>query len=166
MRLKSLLILNIFLVGFSCSNEIKNTQSTSESDSIYFEQFAIKYDPKNIDMSKDLNDTLLDYDLKKLFDNVSEFRKEKWVDILLLKQYYFHLKSANQGFDLYSMRKGQSAIIINQFLLQNKLKLEGEFLNSGCVYEAVIKRDSLLNDSTISNLLHEIDIESRRINKE
>jgi hypothetical protein len=156
----------MLLCGCSSDYNTSNTtdaQKNMNIDSTAFDSFVLSYTPHNIDLSVDLNDTLKFFNVEFLFNHSSNYQKEKWVSIILLKQYLNHLRRANQGYDLYSMRKGETEIIINEFIKANKMDSLGEFLNSGCVVDRVLKKETLYKNKAISIILTEIDKEEQRI---
>ncbi|MBX7204096.1 MAG: hypothetical protein K1X81_01605 [Bacteroidia bacterium] len=169
-NLKKILgLLLLYSVVNACSSEVNNKDKSNvisidvKTDSMEFDRFVINYIPHNIDMSKDLNDTLSHYNIDEIFSNVSEQAKNRWVYILMLKQYLHHLKVGNQGYDLYTMRKGKTGIIINYYIRSSNQKPNGEFLNSGSIVDATALKKHLSNDPIIIELMNKIRVENKRI---
>lgn len=166
---KILGLLLLYLAINACSSEINNKDKSNvisidvKIDSVAFDRFVINYIPHNIDMSKDLNDTLSRYNIDEIFSNVTEQTKNRWVYILMLKQYLYHLKVGNQGYDLYTMRKGKTEIVINSYILSSNQKPNGEFLNSGSIVDAIALKKYLSNEPIIIELMNKIRIENMRI---
>jgi hypothetical protein len=124
------------------------------------EKVADRFEPKSIDFSRDLNVLLTDISIDYIFqsnivDSVAEIGK-----VILLKGYLYHLKRANQGYDLYTMRKGKTKKIIDCYLLTNEIDTSGEFLNSGFVWE--IER-SKSNNHKVKDIVEAINVEKERI---
>lgn len=122
-----------------------------------------KYQPNEIDFSK--NATLNEFDLEYIFTgeelkNQDSLRNEI-ANILLLKQYLFHLSNHNQGFDLLSMRKGQAKFVIDYFLSKHNIDMDAEMVNSGLPYE-ILKGDSI-QSKQVQELCRKIVEESNRV---
>ncbi len=155
----------VFTILLACNDHRMSDKNFNQLDSNEFEMFVNNYKPNHIDLSKDLNDTLKYFHITDLFGATSNFTKSKWVHKLLLKQYLYHLKTANQGYGLYSMRKGYTSLIINYFIEENGIDPDGEFLNSGVVVHKVSNNQMLKKDTAIITLLKEIKKEDSRIIK-
>ncbi len=168
----------IFLFASCSQNKIKpvdsqqiavkvNCKAESDSntikDSSQFERFVVNYTQTQIDLSIGINDSLKKYDLSNIFKNVSNYTKERWVTILLLKQYVYHISNDHQGYNLLDMRNGDTKIIIDEFIRINNLSSEKEFLNSGYVYHLVKKTNEFKNDTLINHLILKIDSERRKL---
>ena len=126
---------------------------------------TIRYMPTHIDLSK--SDLLERFDVDYIFNdrefNVEKSKKDKIVHILLLKQYLYHLKKGNQGYDLKPMMKGKAEILISYFLDHNEINRSREFINSAVTFN-ILKEKNIV-DSDIKQLIEEIQIETNRINK-
>lgn len=126
--------------------------------------YARNYNANKIDLSQ--NDSLNHFDLKFIFNDDIYSEKKEIKDYIsntiLLKQYLFHLKNSNQGYDLMSMKKGQAKFIIDYFFKSNKLDTNIEFLNSGYPYEILDKEENINID--IKHIIEEIKKEQVRIN--
>jgi hypothetical protein len=127
---------------------------------VQLKKFALSFVPKSIDISTDIKDSISFYCINKLYkpqtiDSLLEISK-----ILLLKLYLHHLQRANQGYDLYTMRRGEARKIIDLYLIKNNIDTIGEFLNSGIVWE--IEKNKI-NNSQVNKIISEIENEKKRI---
>lgn len=118
--------------------------------------FAYEYKPSAINLSK--NEGLNSFDIDYIF-NSAEYKdkkndKDDITNIILLKQYLFHLKNSHQGFDLLSMRKGQAKNLIDYFLQQNNIQNQ-EFVNSGYPYILLSEKET--DNTVINNVILEIE---------
>lgn len=132
-------------------------------DILKFDKYASSYEPNKIDFSdnKDLNN----FDLNFIYNN-DEYKNEEMLkqhitNVLLLKQYLFHLTNYNQGYNLLTMRNAQAKFIINYFLDSNKISSEKEFINSGYPYELL--KDKKITDKEIAELIKAISKQESRI---
>ena len=84
-------------------------------------------------------DSVLDEAIDGLRENkliLSETGKARFIYIILLKMYYYHLVNAHQGFDLLQMCDTEnSKYIVNQFKQVSNLPDRLEMLNSGYISE-------------------------------
>lgn len=160
------------LVLYSCNGKVADEKNviteeeviTKERDILKFKNYVQNYSTDKIDLSQ--NDSLNEFDLNFIFNDDIYIEEKELKDYIsntiLLKQYLFHLKKSNQGYDLMSMRKGQAKFIIDYFLKSNQLDTNIEFLNSGYPYEILSKKDKINMD--IKNIIEEIEKEQFRIN--
>lgn len=130
-------------------------------------KYANEFTPTTIDLngslSSDLKSFLLSIDTNCLRKQ-TEYKY--FIALILEKLALHHLKCCNQHYDLYQMREGPAAIIINEF---NRLAgYEGkrlEMLNSGLIMD-YIKSDTLLStNQAIINVMNAYESESKRIEK-
>lgn len=155
-----------FLVSYSCTNKTTGAETviTKERDILILKKYAQNYSTDKIDLSQ--NDSLNEFDLDFIFNDDTYIEEKEFKDYIsntiLLKQYLFHLKKSNQGYDLMSMRKGQVKFMIDYFLKSNELDTNVEFLNSGYPYEILNKKKDINSD--IKNIIEEIEKEQFRIN--
>lgn len=136
----------------------KDTSLLFKDDKL--KKFALTYESESIDVSKDINDTLelfLDGNIHAdyIIDSLYEISK-----IILLKSYLYHLKRANQGYDLYTMRKGKAKYLIDIYLNRNNIDTIGEFLNSGIVWKLEKEKK---NNTCVNLILKELNNEQDRI---
>jgi hypothetical protein len=149
---------------------IKQTEDFQEvrkdTSMSHFKAFANKFELVNNDFAANINDSLSFYDVNFLVGPLTscDSNKLKVINVLLLKLYLQHLRSANQGYDLHSERKGDAALLIDFFIRCNNLPVKSEFLNSATPYELIKRNFSVYNnDKEITNLIHLIEQEDQRI---
>lgn len=162
----------LLLVLYSCNGKVADEKKaiiieeviTEERNILKLKDYAQNYNANKIDLSQ--NDSLNEFDLNFTFNDDIYIEEKELKDYIsntiLLKQYLFHLKKSNQGYDLMSMRKGQAKFIIDYFLKSNQLDTNIEFLNSVYPYEILRKKDKINMD--IKNIIEEIEKEKFRIN--
>lgn len=131
------------------------------------EELALNYTPTSIDLSSDLNPLLEEFDLGKILDDEDGvILVRRVLNIFLLKQYIHHLKRANQGYNVHSMKSGKTTYIINKYtdLYQlDTIKGFSEFFNSGLPYILERRYQYFSNDSIIDSFMNEIAFETNRI---
>lgn len=171
-KMKGYFYILFLLVLYSCNGKVADEKNviteeeviTKERDILKFKNYVQNYSTDKIDLSQ--NDSLNEFDLNFIFNDDIYIEEKELKDYIsntiLLKQYLFHLKKSNQGYDLMSMRKGQAKFIIDYFLKSNQLDTNIEFLNSGYPYEILSKKDKINMD--IKNIIEEIEKEQFRIN--
>jgi len=150
----------------SSVNETKNIICNQNYDSLFL-KYSNEFAPATIDLngslSSDLKSFLLSVDTNCL-------RKQSaykyFIALILGKLALHHLKCCNHHYDLYQMRKGAAAVIINEF---NKLagyeRQRLEMLNSGLIVD-YIKSDTILSaNPAIINIMNAIASEGKRIEK-
>lgn len=148
------------------SHNTRTIQKQDLNKNIYdLEKYSRHYQPSKIDFSdnKKLNAFDLRYIYSKELDKEDSLRNEI-ADILLLKQYLFHLSNCNQGYDLLSMIKGQAKFIIDYFLTKHNLIIGLEMLNSGHPY--TILKMNKNQSKEVNDLCKKIEIEDKRILKQ
>src|SRR5687767_1814601 len=147
-------------------NEAKNIVCDQNYDSLLLE-YANEFIPTTIklnsSLSSDLRSFLLSIDTNCLRKQTAY---KYFIALILEKLALHHLKCCNQHYDLYQMREGAAAVIINEF---NKLAgYEGkrlEMLNSGLIVD-YIKSDTMLStNQAIFNVMNAHESESKRIEK-
>ncbi len=150
----------------SGENKSKSIICDHNYDSLLF-KYAHEFNATTIDLNSSLSS-----DLKSFLFSVDTtcLRKQNeyryFIGLILGKLAYHHLKCCNQHYDLYQMREGAAAVIINEF---NKLAgYEGkrfEMLNSGLIVD-YIKSDTMLSTSpAIINVTKAYESERKRIKK-
>ncbi|MEI9811066.1 MAG: hypothetical protein WDO16_26035 [Bacteroidota bacterium] len=150
----------------SSVNETKSIVCDQNYDSLLL-KYADEFTPTTIDLnsslSSDLKSFLLSVDTNCLRKQ-TEYRY--FIALILEKLALYHLKCCNQHYDLYQMREGAAAVIINEF---NKLAgNEGkrlEMLNSGLITDYINSDKTLSTNPAIINVMKAIESESKRIGK-
>ena len=141
-------------------NDVKKTTSNSPNSNDLL-VYAYSFKVNQVDISKAINDSLNNFQIEKIFHDGSEDTLILISKLVLLKAYLYHLEKANQGYDLYSMRKGKTKVIIDYYLVKNNTDTTGEFLNSGFIYYA--EKPKPQNDTVVRSLISEIEIEIKRL---
>ena len=150
----------------STVNETKNIVCNQNYDSLLI-KYANEFTPTTIDLnsslSSDLKSFLLSVDTTCLR---KQTRYKYFIALILEKLAFHHLKCCNQHYDLYQMREGAAAIVINGF---NKLggyeRQRLEMLNSDLITD-YIKSDTMLsNDYSIIKVMDSIEAQRKRIEK-
>lgn len=96
---------------------------------------------------------------------LSETCKARFIYIILLKMYYYHLVNAHQGFDLLQMCDTEnSKYIVNQFKQVSNLPDRLEMLNSGYVSEFLKSHQIDCIQDEEAKLLSEIEDYENRLN--
>lgn len=126
-----------------------------------FELMSVRFTPQGINLSKNLNEKLEGYNLDEFDKNDSVFIRA--INIILLKQYLFHLKKSNQGYDLFSMQKGNTELLLNSYLCYYNLKSDSEWFNSAFPYLNLKKNEKYVNDNYLDSIIIEIDKQVSRI---
>jgi hypothetical protein len=130
---------------------------------------AISFTPTSINLSESIQkDSVLDETIDGLRDNkliLSETSKARFIYIILLKMYYYHLVNAHQGFDLLQMCDTEnSKYIVNQFKQVSNLPDRLEMLNSGYVSEFLKSHQIDCIQDEEAKLLSEIEDYENRLN--
>lgn len=157
---------NKAIIKDSSVNETKNIVCDQNYDSLLL-KYANEFTPTTIklksSLSSDLKCFLLSVDTNCLRKQ-TEYKF--FIALILEKLALHHLKCCNHHYDLYQMREGAAAVIINEFT-----KLAGyegkrlEMLNSGLIIE-YIKSDKMLStNQAILNVMNTYESESKRIEK-
>lgn len=151
----------LFISFLSCKGQIE--KNNDEVDIIKLRKYAMYFEPNKINSLNE--DSLNKYDIKDVFlKNPKE--KEKAIEIceiLLLKTYLYHLKTANQSYNLLDFQDKSSKAIIDFFLKENGISKNVEFISSSVVYN--ILKENKDNSIEISKLINEIENEENRIIK-
>ena len=146
------MIVLCLLIFISCNIDKGGTEEQSDNSTVIAENVeltrndsvclhtAISFTPTSINLSESIQkDSVLDETIDGLRDNkliLSETSKARFIYIILLKMYYYHLVNAHQGFDLLQMCDTEnSKYIVNQFKQVSNLPDRLEMLNSGYVSE-------------------------------
>ncbi len=160
MKLK-IIITGIFFLMLSCN---KHKLSYSKKDDLsLLQKYALSYEPTKINSFDD--DSLKKFNIEYIFslkEKQQEATKNEIADILLLKQYLFHLKKANQSYNLKDFKTKEAKIIIDYFLANNEIDSSLEFLSSSLPYE-FLKLQNNLTSKEVNGLIDEIKKEERRI---
>lgn len=124
--------------------------------------FAENYRPKHLNLNKDINDSLEHFKLDSIFRNASSDSLIEICKIFLLKQSLYHLKRANQHYNLLNMRKGGAKRIIDYYLTKNNIDTSKFlFIHSGRPYN--IEKSKKQHDSLVQSLIEKNKKESERI---
>lgn len=162
---KIILVLIVFVIC-SCRNrsttnlkdEIgSESQSDIQEKAKDWKSEIIRFEVRQIDLSREqfLSDESL---IKYLEDeSISKGDKDFVVNVILLKLYLYHLKRANQGYNLITMRNGNAKFIIDYFFKENSISTDEEFVNSAVAYN-LMKKDTL-NSAIINELMNSIESE-------
>ena len=171
----------------SCNIDKGSTEKQSDMDSIGIAgnidlaindsvclSTAISFTPTSISLSESIQkDSVLDEAIDGLRENkliLSETGKARFIYIILLKMYYYHLVNAHlvnahQGFDLLQMCDTEnSKYIVNQFKQVSNLPDRLEMLNSGYVSEFLKSHQIDCIQDEEAKLLSEIEDYENRLN--
>ncbi|HEU4472906.1 MAG TPA: hypothetical protein VFR58_17550 [Flavisolibacter sp.] len=128
-----------------------------------------EFEPKTISLNE-----AIDGELRAFMFNVDltclkkqEYNRE-FVMSILAKQYLFHLKCCNQGYDLLTMRDNKAAeIIVESFIeIAGYSGSKLEMLNSGTVLKFIVSDSSMIRDNKfLKDIVSGIDRETARINE-
>lgn len=176
--MRSLIFIFSFIGICSCNPVSDNKDDTNESitdqtSNIVCEQnydslllrYADEFTPSKIELNSSLSPELSSFVLSvdaSCLQKQSMFRY--FISIVLGKLALHHLKCCNQNYDLYQMRVGASAVIINEFG-----KLAGydtqrlEMLNSGLIKDYIEKDTILSTIPAIVKIINAIKTEEKRI---
>lgn len=167
--IRKIVLLLIVLVLSSCKerDESKNNEkigsSTQKSDvenKVDWKTKIIDFQPTEIDLSR--NQFLHDESLVNFLtdERIPKEDREYVVNVILLKQYLYHLQRANQGYNLLTMGSNQNVkSIINYYLKVNEISTNQEFINSAVAYNML--EDKYSTDYTINQLKKSIEAELR-----
>lgn len=176
------MIVLCLLIFISCNIDKGGTEKQSDMDSIGIAgnidltrndsvclHTAISFTPTSINLSESIQkDSVLDETIDGLRDNkliLSETSKARFIYIILLKMYYYHLVNAHQGFDLLQMCDTEnSKYIVNQFKQVSNLPDRLEMLNSGYVSEFLKSHQIDCIQDEEAKLLSEIEDYENRLN--
>lgn len=142
-----------------CNHKSQTIEKTKDINSLY--EYVNEYYPEKINS---LNDEILNqYDFKDILYSKKENSslQSEIVYILLLKQYLYHLKTANQSYNLLDFQDKSSKEVINFFLKQHDIKNDVEFISSSICYH-VLKNKSI-NSKEVRILIKQIEFEEERI---
>ncbi|MEM6892759.1 MAG: hypothetical protein AAF554_03645 [Bacteroidota bacterium] len=163
--IRGITLLIVLLVVFSCKeksvpkNDLSTKSETNQRDIRDNKDWKLRivdFQPDEINLSR--NQFLLDESLNNFLSDslISQDDKEYVVNVILLKQYSYHLKRSHQGYNLLSMRSNKSGkAIIDYFLKQNSISPNEEFVNSGAAH--LILKDKPNEDEIIIELIKKID---------
>lgn len=142
--------------------------SNQSRDSKHFLEFTKTYRINDINIYKNINDSLKHYDLAFLSsDSNTSSDFEKSVYIIFLREYIHHLEIGNIGFDLKTMCLGDSKFLFNYFTNNAGVDSTIEFMQSGYAVEVIkSKRKYLLKDNAIDSLYKKAQKLESEINKE
>ena len=175
------MIVLCLLIFISCNIDKGGTEKQSDNSIVIAENVeltrndsvclhtAISFTPTSINLSESIQkDSVLDETIDGLRDNkliLSETSKARFIYIILLKMYYYHLVNAHQGFDLLQMCDTESSkYIVNQFKQVSNLPDRLEMLNSGYVSEFLKSHQIDCIQDEEAKLLSEIEDYENRLN--
>ncbi len=130
---------------------------------------ALSFTPTSISLSESIQkDSVLDETIDGLRENkliLSETGQTRFIYIILLKMYYYHLNNAHQGFDLLQMCETEnSKYIVNSLIRMTNLPDHPEMINSEYVSEYLKSNHIDFIQDEETKLLSEIeDYENRPI---
>ncbi len=176
--MRYIILLFNFISMWSCNSAVENKQAQNSSsatkniicnqnyDSLLL-RYANEFTPSTIDLngsfSTDLRSFLLSVDTICLRKQ-AEYKY--FIALILGKLALHHLNCCNQHYDLYQMREGAAALIINEF---SKLAgYEGqrlEMLNSGLITDYIESDKMLSENPAIYSVMNAIKSEKKRIEK-
>ncbi len=150
----------------SSTNEVKSIVCDQNYDSLLL-KYANEFAPTTVDLNSSLSLALQSFLLSvdtKCLRKQTEYKY--FISFILEKLALYHLKCCNQHYDLYQMREGAAAVIINEFnTLAGYEKERLEILNSGLITD-YIKSDKILSTNpAIISVMNAINLESKRIEK-
>jgi hypothetical protein len=137
--------------------------SVAQPDITKLRKIAYNFKP----VSKELRFNINDID-SLIFQKVLGFPDQEEVNklfiLILLKQYYFHLRCCNQSYNLHDMRIGSAGIIINRYYEIASVKIWDNFLSSDEPYYWIIKNNKkYYNNRKIKKMIRLINKEQKRI---
>jgi hypothetical protein len=102
-----------------------------------------------------------------LNNDPTTFTNQDWLgfNIILLKQYLFHLQCCNQSYDIISVFPEDKKGVLLDYFTRNKIVQIDEGVSSGVPYDLVRKNKLAIKDKEVSNLVKRIRRELRRIKK-
>lgn len=146
--------------------EVKRIICNQNYDSLllkYANEFTATTIDLNSSLSSDLKSFLLKVDTNCLRKQ-SEYKY--FITLILAKLALHHLKCCNQGYDLYQMREGSAAIIINEFdKMSGSVNEHLEMYESGFVMDYISSDKTLSTNSIIKKVLRQFKAEGARIDK-
>lgn len=147
-------------------SKVKQIICDQDYDSLLL-KYADEFTPTTIDLNSSVSSNLKSFLLAVDTNCLRKQREYKYFIALILgKLALHHLKCCNQHYDLYQMREGAAAVIINEF---NKLAgYEGqrlEMLNSGLIKDYIESDTMLSANPIIINVMNTIKKEEIRIEK-
>lgn len=84
-----------------------------------------------------------------------------FIALILVKLALHHLKCCNQHYDLYQMREGPAAIVINEFDRLGGYSQSGlEMLNSGLIVDYIRSEKSLITNPEITEVMSGMEAEN------
>ena len=128
-----------------------------------------RYDPANISFEKNLDNVLKCLNVNCIIDDLSKAELLPFIesiDIIILKQHLFWLKTYHQGYNIYMMNEQENKYIITFYLEAINYKIEGDmFLHSGFRYTQYLNKEASTNNVMIEKLLRQISMERNQIKK-
>lgn len=150
----------------STVNETKNIICDQNYDSSLV-KYANEFAPTTIDLNSSLSSELKSFLLSVDTNCLRKQKEYKYFVALILQKFALHhLKCCHHFYDLYQMREGAAAIVVNEF---NRLAgYEGqrlEILNSGLITNYIQSDKILSANPVIAEVMDAIRKEEARIEK-
>lgn len=179
--MRCFILLLVICAGLSCNSDSNRNNFQDRSSKIMATSFVCNqdYDRLLLKYANDFSPTTIDLNgsmsigLKSFLLSIdtSCLRKQTnykyFITFILVKLALNHLRCCNQYYDLYQMREGPAAIVINEFnRLGGYSQLWLEMLNSGLVVDYISNEKSLLVNPKIFVVMSGIEAETTRIKKE
>lgn len=152
-------LFTLFIFFLSCKGPIEKKVNSDEI--IKLREYAMYFKPNKINSLNE--DSLNKYDIEDIF---LKNQKDKKIaieicEILLLKTYLYHLKKANQSYNLLDFQDKNSKAIIYFILKEKNINTNVEFISSSVIYN--ILKENKGNSIEVSRLINEIKNEENRI---
>ena len=155
---------NKAVVSPKTESAIKDNRDCNQIHDSMLVRFADAFTPISISLDKSILQELKSFIFS--IDTVCLRKQNKYeyfVSVIVAKQALHHLQCCNQGYDLYQMREGAAAIIINEFDRFSGYKSKKlEMLNSGVIVDYINSNSTLSSDTTLANLVKLIKAQQSR----
>ncbi len=168
--LLSIVIASLF-VCIHCSNSHQANSNKQKDSSInksnigrpcnnipHLMELGSSFKPTDLGLNVSLNKNT---ELNQFLDTMDEtclmkqHNYEIFIAVILVKQYYYHLSNAHQGYDLLSMRIGNASKIIHCFRKMANKEARMEMLNSGLITD-YLKKNPQIRNIEINTYLNKI----------
>ena len=140
------------------SNRVKYVDiqlGTTQIDSILLDfaknKFIVNKEQLNECISKEFDSFIIQLGENQLHNQP---QVSKFISIIILKMYYYHLKCCNRGLDISVGTKKSSQIIINEYA--KLLKKDKLAINSASIQDYINSQSGLKNDKDILDLRNNI----------
>ncbi len=149
------------------NNIVKGKQICNPADDSLLLKYGNEFTPTDLEL-----DSSLSFDLKKYLSKVdtSCLRKVSnyryFISMVLAKLYLYHLKCCDQSYDLYQMKTGEAAIIINEYDKVSGYNSQNlEMLSSGTIVEFINNDKILSANPSVHAQLNKIKLEEDRLRR-